>query len=262
MEQVKNHTNAHLLFGSRRVDLLGIPVDTYTMEETVALIDYAIQHRIPITHAAINVAKFVSMQEDKQLYNAVASCSLINPDGYPIVWLARLLGHHMPERVTGIDLMEKLVELAAQRGYRIYFFGAEEWVVQKVVALYSHLYSPAIIAGWRNGYYAPEEEPEIAREIAAAAPDILFVAMSSPKKELFLWKYRDILSIPFVMGVGGSFDVIAGKVKRAPRWMQNAGLEWLFRLLQEPKRMWKRYTYTNLKFCWFLLRNILNRKSP
>jgi len=126
------------------------------------------------------------------------------------------MGYSVPERVTGIDLMEELVKLAAKRQYRIFFFGAEEWVVRKVVEIYATRFSPSIIAGWHNGYYAPQEEPAIAQQIADAHPDMLFVAMSSPKKEIFLWKHRKVLeAIPFVMGVGGSFDVVAGKVKRA-----------------------------------------------
>ncbi len=252
----QHHTAALFPLQTKRVYLWNVPIDALTMQETVALIDRAIQKRLQITHAAVNVAKFVAMQDNPELRRAVCESTIVNADGYPLVWLARLLGYAVPERVTGIDLMEALVALAAERQYRIFFFGAEEWVVRKVVDIYAHRYTPAIIAGWRHGYYAPEEEPTIAQYIATTQPDMLFVAMSSPKKELFLWKYRDVLRIPFVMGVGGSFDVVAGKVKRAPLWMQRSGLEWFYRLLQEPRRMWKRYAYTNTKFVLFLAREL------
>ncbi len=255
MTETTQHTKLFEQVHTRRIYLWGIPIDPLSMEETVALIDAAIQARYQITHAAVNVAKFVAMQENPELRRAVCESTIVNADGYPLVWLARLMGYSVPERVTGIDLMEELVKLAARRQYRIFFFGAEEWVVRKVVDIYASRFSPEIIAGWHNGYYVPQEEPVIAQQIASTHPDMLFVAMSSPKKELFLWKYRNVLgSIPFVMGVGGSFDVVAGKVKRAPRWMQRSGLEWFYRLLQEPRRMWKRYAYTNTKFLLFLAR--------
>ena len=122
------------------------------------------------------------------------------------------------------------------------------------------MYSPKIIAGYRNGYFNKEEEKSIAQEIANSGADILFVAISSPTKEIFLNQYKDIINTPFIMGVGGSFDVVSGKVERAPVWMQNAGLEWFYRFLQEPRRMWKRYLYTNSMFLWLVLKEKLLKK--
>ena len=237
-----------------RIKILNCPIDRYTMEETVKMIDEAIQKKIHLHHGVVNAAKLVYMQKDKQLYDSVVNCDIINPDGQAVVWASRFLGKPLPERVTGIDLMQRLVKLAYEKKYKIFFFGAKEEVVKAVVDKYSQMYSPDIIAGYRNGYFKKEEEPIIAKQIAESGADILFVAISSPKKEIFLNKYKNIINVPFIMGVGGSFDVVAGKVKRAPLWMQKAGLEWFYRFLQEPTRMWKRAFIINSLFVLYVLK--------
>jgi N-acetylglucosaminyldiphosphoundecaprenol N-acetyl-beta-D-mannosaminyltransferase len=171
------------------------------------------------------------------------------------------LGKPLPERVAGIDLMQNLVRLAQEKGYKIFFFGAKEEIVKAVVDKYSKEYSPEIIAGYRNGYFKKEEEKEIARQIADSGANILFVAISSPTKENFLSQNSELLKkVNFTMGVGGSFDVVAGKVKRAPEWMQKAGLEWFYRFLQEPGRMWKRYLVTNSLFIWYVIKEKFRKK--
>jgi N-acetylglucosaminyldiphosphoundecaprenol N-acetyl-beta-D-mannosaminyltransferase len=231
------------------IDFLSIPVAAVTMQQTVQLVDDCIQNDDHIQHAVINAGKVVAMQKNKKLYDSVVNCDLINADGQSIVWAARLLGKHLPERVAGIDLMENLVALAHRKGYKCFFFGAKEEVVRRVTAMYASTYSPAIIAGYRNGYYTPDEEESIARQIGESGANILFVAISSPKKEIFVDSHKALLSkVNFTMGVGGSFDVIAGITKRAPRWMQKTGLEWSFRFIQEPGRMWRRYLIGNLQF--------------
>ena len=232
-----------------RINFLSIPIDAVSMEQTIEIADNCIQNNEKIQHVVINAGKVVAMQKDKDLFNSVVACNLINADGQSIVWAARFLGLKIPERVTGIDLMENLVQLAHQRKYKCFFFGAKEEVVSKVVSTYSEKYDPKIIAGYRNGYYSKEEEMNIAIQIKESGANFLFVAMTSPKKEIFLNEYKDILgNVNFTMGVGGSFDVIAGITQRAPRWMQKIGMEWFFRLLQEPRRMWKRYLIGNFKF--------------
>lgn len=225
------------------------------MQETVEVIDRAIARKQQIHHVVINAGKVVAMQKDKSLYDSVVTCDLINADGQAIVWAMRFLGQRIPERVAGIDLMHHLLGLAARKGYRCFFFGAREEIVTRLVQKVAEIQSPAIIAGYRNGYYGTSEEASIAHDIAACGADILFVAISSPKKEQFLAKYREVLRpVSLIMGVGGSFDVVAGLTRRAPLWMQNAGLEWLFRLIQEPGRMWKRYLVGNTKFILMVLR--------
>ncbi len=240
----------------QRIDFLGIPVDAFTMKETINRIDLAIQTNQHISHVVINAGKVVSMQKDHQLYESVVSCDVINADGQSIVWAARLLGKHLPERVAGSDLMPELVKLAAAKKYKCFFLGAKEEVVRKVVNRYRKEYGDEIIAGYRNGYFSEDQSQEVAQQIANSGAQLLFVAITSPKKENFLHGQREILkNVNFTMGVGGTFDVLAGLTKRAPLWMQRAGLEWFYRLIQEPRRMWKRYLIGNAKFLWLVIRN-------
>lgn len=224
------------------------------MQQTIALIDNAIATNKPIHHVVINAAKVVNAQKDEQLKESIVSCDIINADGQAIVWASRFLNRPLPERVAGIDLMQELVKLSAEKKYRIFFLGAKEEVVKEVVNVYTKLYNKDIIAGYRNGYFSNEEEPDVAKQIAASSANILFVAMSSPKKEIFLNTYKNLIQTPFIMGVGGSFDVVSGLVKRAPVWMQKSGLEWFYRVIQEPRRMWKRYLYGNTEFIYLVLK--------
>ena len=232
-----------------RINICNVPVDALTMQQTIDLIDNSIRDNKSIHHVVINAVKVVNAQKDINLKESIINCDIINADGQGIVWASRLLNKPLPERVAGIDLMEKLVELAAKKKYRIFFLGAKEEIVSKVVKIYSDKFGDEIIAGYRNGYFKKEEEQQIAQQIAGSNANILFVAMSSPKKEIFLNTHKSLIQTSFIMGVGGSFDVVAGFVKRAPLWMQNWGLEWLFRTLQEPRRMWKRYLFGN---SWFI----------
>ena len=240
-----------------RIHILNCPVDALTMNETVDIIDKAISRKEPVRHVAVNAAKLVNMQKNRELMESVITSDIINADGQSVVWASRLLGQPLPERVAGIDLMDRLVELASRRAYKIYFLGAREEIVKKVCSRYSTLYSDKIIAGYRNGYFNADEESLISESIANSRADILFVGMPSPKKELFLDHYKDQLNIPFIMGVGGSFDVVAGLVKRAPKWIQKIGLEWFHRLIQEPRKMWKRYLFTNCLFIFFVMKEKL-----
>lgn len=238
-----------------KIDFLGIPVDSLTMSETITLIEDAINHNKKINHVVINAGKVVTMLTDKQLFSSVVSCDIINADGQSIVWAARFLGKQLPERVAGIDLMQLLVDLAYKKKYKCFFLGAKEEVIKKVVAIYTKKYGPSIIAGYRNGYFSEDEELEVASQIAESGAQLLFVAITSPHKENFMYRYREQLSkVNFIMGVGGTFDVIAGLTKRAPRWMQKIGLEWFYRFVQEPRRMWRRYLIGNTKFIMAVLR--------
>lgn len=245
----------------KRIEILNCPIDKLTFNQTLSLIDESITNNKQIHHTVVNAGKMVTMQKDPELRKSVIEADLINADGMAVVWASKFLGKPLPERVAGIDLMESLVKLALKKGHKIFFFGAKEEVVREVVNTYSTIYSPSIIAGYRNGYYNKDEEQAIADQIASSGANILFVAISSPKKENFLYNYRDILSkVNFTMGVGGSFDVVAGKVKRAPLWMQKSGLEWFFRFAQEPKRMWKRYLVGNYKFIKYVIQEYTRQK--
>lgn len=243
-----------------RINIFNSPIDTYTMDETVAKIDESIQNKTHLHHVVVNAAKLVHMQSDKELHESVVNSDIINADGQAVVWASRFLGQPLKERVAGIDLMQNLVKLAYEKRYKVFFFGAKEEIVKGVVDKYSKEYSQDIIAGYRNGYFTKEEEESIAKQIADSGADILFVAISSPTKEIFLNTYKNIIDTSFIMGVGGSFDVVAGKVSRAPIWMQKSGLEWFYRFLQEPRRMWKRYLVTNSLFIWYTIREKIGFK--
>lgn len=237
-----------------RISICNIPVDALTMQQTIGIIDKAIEEGRPVHHVVINAAKVVNAQKDAALKESIVSCDIINADGQAIVWAAHLLNSPLPERVAGIDLMQNLVKLAAEKNYRVFFLGAKEEVVKEVVNVYTKMYSSNIIAGYRNGYFNKDDEAVIAKQIAESGASILFVAMSSPKKEIFLNNYKHLINMPFIMGVGGSFDVVSGLVKRAPVWMQEWGLEWFYRVMQEPRRMWKRYLFGNSEFIYMVLK--------
>ena len=241
----------------QRINFLGIEIDPLTMEETLDRVSEIVDKREITQHVVINVAKLVYTQKDAKLKNIINSCGLINVDGAGVILGAKFLGIKFPERVTGIDLMQNLVAYSSEKEYKIYFLGAKEEVVSKIVNDYKKIYPNLNIAGYRNGYFSSEEEDKVAEDIKNSGADILFVAMGSPKKEIFINKFIQKMQVPFVMGVGGSFDVVSGKIKRAPLWMQKLYLEWFFRLIQEPKRMWKRYLVTNTKFAFLLLKEFL-----
>lgn len=225
------------------------------MQETLTKIEGNILNDQQLHHVVVNAGKIVALQKDLQLRKSVNESDLINADGQAVVWASRFLGKPLKERVAGIDLMVNLVELAYKKNYKIFFFGAKEAVVKMVVENYSKQYSSDIIAGYRNGYFEKGEEKTIAKQISDSGANILFVAISSPTKENFLYENKELLNkVNFIMGVGGSFDVVAGIVKRAPAWMQKAGLEWFYRFAQEPRRMWKRYLVGNTKFILLVLR--------
>jgi len=244
-----------------RVKLFGIWIDPLTMKDTLKCVKNIIQNRVTVQHVAVNVAKLVRMQKDDNLRKIVNSCGLISADGQGIVWASRCLGLNVPERVTGVDLMLNVIRLSSKKKYKIFLLGAKEDILKKVVIAFSEEYPELKIVGYRNGYFSQLEEEKIVSEIRVSEADVLFVGMSSPNKEIFLNKHINDMNVPFVMGVGGSFDVVAGKTMRAPIWIQKIGLEWFFRFLCEPKRMWKRYLITNTIFLFMLLKAWVYRNA-
>ena len=232
----------------KRYPILNTYVNAISMDETIAEVEKIIKAGKPTQHVVINALKVNLMNENAELQKIVNACPLINADGASIVWAAKKLGVPLTERVAGIDLFENLVKLAAEKGYKIYLFGAKEEVVQKVKKIFEEKYPTLQIVGVRNGYFTEADEPEIVKNMAESGADMMFVAFSSPKKEFWVNKYLNDLNIPFVMGVGGSFDVVAGVTDRAPKWMQDHGLEWFYRFIQEPRRLWNRYVVGNWKF--------------
>jgi N-acetylglucosaminyldiphosphoundecaprenol N-acetyl-beta-D-mannosaminyltransferase len=236
------------------VCLFDIPIKAMTMTQALDLIDQTISAATSLQIGVVNAAKVVNMYRNPALGADVLSSDIIFADGASVVWASHVLGTPLPERVAGIDLMMGMLERGRKNGYRVYLFGATEEVNRSVAERISTEYTGVIVAGRRNGYFAADEEENIANDIAQAKPDILLVAITSPKKEQFLARWSDLIKVSICHGVGGSFDVYAGKVKRAPLSWQRCGMEWLYRLLQEPQRMWKRYLVTNSLFCWLIVR--------
>lgn len=239
---------------SNRIEMMGCQIDNLSMEETLQTIEGFIHSGKPHQHVVVNVDKLVKASRDEELRRIINECALINVDGMPVVWASRLLGKGLKERVAGVDLFEALMKRSAEKGWRVFLLGAKEDVVSGVKTLYEKKYSGLTVAGYRNGYWKPEEEAAVVEQIKEARADLLFVAISSPKKEHFLGRYQAEMKIPFAMGVGGTFDVAVGKVKRAPVWMQKAGLEWFYRFLQEPRRMFRRYFVDDMAFFWLLVK--------
>jgi N-acetylglucosaminyldiphosphoundecaprenol N-acetyl-beta-D-mannosaminyltransferase len=244
---------------SSRVEIMGCFIDNLSMEETLQKIESFIHSGRPHQHVVVNVDKVVKASRDSKLRRIINECALVNVDGMPVVWASRLLGKSLKERVAGVDLFEALVERSAEKGWRVFFLGAREEVVQAVKDLYARKLPRLRVAGFRNGYWNREEEAGVVKLIADSRPDLLFVAISSPKKEQFLGRYQAEMKVPFAMGVGGAFDVVIGKVKRAPMWMQRWSLEWFYRFLQEPGRMFRRYFIDDMYFFWLLLKELSSK---
>ena len=240
-----------------RVDLLGCSVDVLTMAETVERARRAMRDRQRVQHVALNTAKFVNMRTDGVLRADVMSSDIIGIDGMGILLALRLLGVPVTERVTGIDLFWEILKVCGESGYRPFFLGATPNVLNRAVNVIVKTHPSIQIAGVRDGYFRSEEEGEVVEQIINSNADCLFIAMPTPRKERFLAAHRDHLGVPFIMGIGGSLDVISGHVRRAPHLMQSIGLEWLYRVYQEPRRMWWRYAKTNTLFAGILIRAML-----
>jgi N-acetylglucosaminyldiphosphoundecaprenol N-acetyl-beta-D-mannosaminyltransferase len=242
-----------------RRNLFGLSIDAVTMPQAVARCREAIDHGEQLAIGVVNAAKIVSMRRNPQLRAAVAGSDLILADGQAVVWATRLLGEPLPERVAGIDLFMELLAEAERSGDRVYFLGARPEILAKVVAEVERRFPGLPVAGARHGYYQAGKEAEIAEDIRRSRTDILFVGMSSPRKELFLDKWGAATQAHVVHGVGGSFDIMAGLTKRAPLWLQECGLEWLYRAWQEPTRLGRRYLTTNVAFITLVGREMLRR---
>jgi N-acetylglucosaminyldiphosphoundecaprenol N-acetyl-beta-D-mannosaminyltransferase len=246
---------------SDRAEVLGCSIDRVDMSEAAERCDRFIRTRAGAQHMAVNAAKIVAMRHDEALHRLVDRCELITADGQAVVWASRLLGDPLPTRVAGIDLMLELLALAEDRGYRVYVLGAERVVLERAVARLRELHPRLEFVGHRHGYFSDADEPSVVAEIRAARPDLLFVAISTPRKEYFLGRWGPELDVPFSMGVGGAIDVVAGVTKRAPRSLQRLGLEWAFRLAQEPRRLFRRYLVTNSEFVALTLRDLAELRA-
>ena len=242
-------------------ELLGLSFDAVTMETAVArCLDFCRAPRTPHTVITANASHLCMMRRDPELARACRAGHLILADGMSVLWSLRASGRRIPERVTGVDLMARLLAAAGQHRLRVYFLGARREAVMALVERTRAQYPGIEIAGFHDGYFGPDDHLSLVDEIRASGAHILFVGMPTPFKETWCERHRERLYVPVIIGVGGSFDVLAGFIRRAPRWMQSLGLEWFWRLLMEPRKLWKRYLTTNSAFIWFAGREIVARR--
>lgn len=233
----------------RRVKVLGCAFDAATWDGALATCSaWCRGERRPHTLVTLNAALIVMMRRDAELRRACEAGDLIVADGVSVVWASRLAGSPLPARIAGVDLMVRLLEAASRDRLRVYFLGARPEVVAEVARRCASDYPGLVVAGARDGYFGPGDHESVVAAVRAAGPHMLFVGMPSPFKEVWCERHRAALGVPLIMGVGGSFDVLAGRVRRAPRWVQRIGMEWSWRLLMEPRKMWKRYLVTNTVF--------------
>jgi N-acetylglucosaminyldiphosphoundecaprenol N-acetyl-beta-D-mannosaminyltransferase len=246
---------------TQRAQLLGLSFDTVTMETAVArCLELCRAPRTSHLVITANASHLCMMRRDPELALACRAGHLTVADGMSVVWALRALGQPVPERVAGVDLMARLLAAAGEHQLRVYFLGGKREVVTALVARSRARHPGLEIAGFRDGYFGPDDHLGIVEEIRASKAHILFVGMPTPFKETWCERHRQRLEVPIIMGVGGSFDVLAGFIKRAPRWLQSLGLEWFWRLLMEPRKLWKRYLATNSEFMWLVGREIVARR--
>ncbi len=241
------------------VNVLGCEIDRLDMAGTLERCRAVIEETGYAQQVSINAAKLIALRRNAELRDVVNRCELVNADGQAVVWASRLLGDPLPERVAGIDLMEELFAMAEERGYRIFILGARAEVLQTAIDRLHERYPALAIAGSHHGYFEERESPEIAAQISESRADILLVAMSSPRKEQWLGQFGQSLGVSLVMGVGGSIDIVAGVTRRAPLRWQRLGVEWLYRLAQEPRRLFRRYLVTNARFALLVAQGMLAR---
>ncbi len=244
-----------------KADLLGVSIDSVSMDEAVeTCLELCRAPRAAHTIVTLNASHLCMMRSDPELATACRAGDLTVADGMSVVWALRASGQSIPERVTGVDLMHRLLQAAGDHKLRVYFLGAKPDVVKTLVERVRAEHPGAEIVGYRDGYFTAADHANIVEEIRASGADMLFVGMPSPFKETWCERYRDQLNVPVIMGVGGSFDVLAGFIKRAPVWAQRWGLEWLWRLLMEPGKLWKRYLTYNSQFIWLAGQEIFARR--
>lgn len=243
--------------GITRTNLLGCPFDQIGMQSTIEqCLAWCEGPRASHTVITMNAALLCMIRRDAELRNACQGGDLVVADGVPVVWTSRLAGRPLPDRVAGVDLTSNLLSAAARRGLSVYFLGARAEVLEKLVQLCHRDYPGLVISGWRDGYFSAGDHEAIVAEISRLGPHMLFVGLPSPFKEVWVERNRDALGVPVIVGVGGTFDVLTGVVRRAPRLLQSIGMEWSWRLAMEPRKMWKRYLRTNIEFIGLALQEI------
>jgi N-acetylglucosaminyldiphosphoundecaprenol N-acetyl-beta-D-mannosaminyltransferase len=246
-----------------RIPIMDTAIHNVSVAETLDIVDRFIAEGAPRVIVTANVDHLMLLRKDATFREAYGRADLVTCDSVPLKWGLAFLGTPVKERVAGADLFGALAERAARKGHRFFYLGAAPGVAGKAAEAMTARYPGLNVAGT----YSPPVMPwrELARDeetlgrIREARPDVLFVAFGAPKQELWMDAVRDRLGVPVGIGVGAAFDFAAGTVKRAPRWMQRAGLEWLFRLSQEPRRLWRRYLFVDSRFACYVLREKFRR---
>lgn len=221
---------------NERVNILGVEIDAVTMAQAVKKIENLIAEKKSSIVATANAEMLMMSTHDEELKKILNEAALVVPDGAGTVWAAHHLGFEMPERVAGADLVQEIMKIAPSRNIKFFLFGSAPGVADKAKLKAEELYPGIKIVGTRNGYFSAQDEPKILAQIKNSQPDILLAALGVPKQEKWLSAHKDELKIPVSIGVGGTLDVMAGVVKRAPLWMQKAKLEWLYRAMLQPSR--------------------------
>jgi len=245
----------------QRKSLLGVPVDLWHPDEFISKIEESIHSPIPQTIFAVNPEKIVLSRKNQDLSLALKQADFLIPDGIGvIIGLKIIYGKTIARaiRIAGIELMTSLLDSANRMKKKIFIFGGSPEVNERVARIISHQYPDLVLAGHRHGYMAEYLDEALVQEINSLCVDILFVGLGSPKQERWIQKYRNKLKVKICMGVGGSFDVLVGKISRAPKWMQQAGLEWLYRLFREPRRIRRQLALP--KFAWALIKEKMAKK--
>ncbi|MEN6460180.1 MAG: WecB/TagA/CpsF family glycosyltransferase [Syntrophomonas sp.] len=220
-----------------KANILGCYIDKVTMQSATKAVEKMVEKGIPSHIITLNAEIAYVARDNQQLQEIINNADLVTPDGIGIVWAAQKLGYDIQERVTGIDMIYQICKLSANRKWNIFLLGAAPGMAEKAAQNLTLLYPGLSVVGCQDGYFAQDDIPAIIERIKQAAPQILLVALGAPKQELWIKKYKDQLEVPVCIGVGGSFDVLAGYKKRAPEIMIKLNLEWLYRLLSEPSRL-------------------------
>ncbi|WP_040675759.1 WecB/TagA/CpsF family glycosyltransferase [Rhizobium grahamii] len=233
--------------GARQL-LFGMYLDAMRMDEVIDKCRAALRTRSRLMLGVVNAAKIVNLRKDTQLRDSLIECDLLLADGQSVVWASRLFRRPLPERVAGIDIFQRLLRLANDEERSVALLGARPEILSRLEKVIAERFPKARIAYSHHGYFGAAEAVEIAAGIRDSAADILFIGMTSPLKEIFLATHAASLGVPILHGVGGSFDVMAGLTRRAPLGWQKVGMEWAYRVLLEPRRLWWRYLSTNTRF--------------
>lgn len=244
-----------------RIKLLGIDIDNINMKETINKIELLIEKKKPSLVITPNVHHINILQKDNEFRKIYKHASLVIPDSTPLLWLSKILGIHLKERVTGSDLLPLFSKIAGEKGYRLFFLGAAPGIAKKAAKALIQKNPGLEITGTYSPYFGFENDEKENRKIVdmikKCSPDVLFVCLGPPKQEKWSWKHKDKINVPVIICVGAAFDFVGSKVKRAPKWIQKLGLEWFFRLCQEPRRLWKRYLIGNIIFAWLVLKKFI-----